>query len=196
MPTMRFQEVELVVSESLTTVKSLNFVKWFSFTNFTMSIPSIDIWSGCWYLRQLCQTSGHCDSSLLKNAALLFFIIVPSLRSVDECWWYCNQLVGNDFPQVYVTTHGDCQNPPKEYISVKYQLPILSLERAVFISPKVDSLHFFRGSQKCFVCVSPNHYLTKSLQITLLLSGMQIVEFSASVDAFWRVIMFIRWSGT
>ena len=45
-------------------------------------------------------------------------------------------------------------------------------------------LHFFRGSQKCFVCVSPNHYLTKSLQITLLLSGMQIVEFSASVDAF------------
>ena len=25
---------------------------------------------------------------------------------------------------------------------------------------------------------------------------MQIVEFSASVDAFWRVIMFIRWSGT
>ena len=69
-------------------------------------------------------------------------------------------------------------------ISVKYQLPILSLERAFFISPKVDSLHFFRGSQKCFVCVSPNHYLTKSLQITLLLSGMQIVEFSASVDAF------------
>ena len=68
--------------------------------------------------------------------------------------------------------------------SVKYQLPILSLERASFISPKVDSLHFFRGSQKCFVCVSHNHYLTKSLQITLLLSGMQIVEFSASVDAF------------
>ena len=67
---------------------------------------------------------------------------------------------------------------------VLYQLPILSLERAFFISPKVDSLHFFRGSQKCFVCVSPNHYLTKSLQITLLLSGMQIVEFSASVDAF------------
>ena len=46
------------------------------------------------------------------------------------------------------------------------------------------------------MCVSHNHYLTKSLQITLLLSGMQIVEFSASVDAFWRVIMFIRWSGT
>ena len=36
----------------------------------------------------------------------------------------------------------------------------------------------------CFAGVSPNCSLIKSLKITLLLSGMQFVEFSTSVDAF------------
>ena len=50
--------------------------------------------------------------------------------------------------------------------------------------PYVDTLHFLRGSQKCFAGVSHNRSLIKSMKITLLLSGMQFVEFSTSVDAF------------
>ena len=60
--------------------------------------------------------------------------------------------------------------------------------------PYLDTLHFLRGSQKCFAGVSHNRSLIKSMKITLLLSGMQFVEFSTSVDAFWAVVMFIRWS--
>ena len=50
--------------------------------------------------------------------------------------------------------------------------------------PYVDTLHFLRGSQTCFAGVSHNRSLIKSMKITLLLSGMQFVEFSTSVDAF------------
>ena len=121
------------------------------------------------------KTSGQCDSSLLQNSALMSFLIVPLLKCIEECWWYCNQLIMEDFPHVYVTNHGDYQKPPKQYLSVKYQLPILSFVRAFFISTNVDTLHFVTDSQKCFAGVSP---------IALLLSGMQFVEFSTSVDAF------------
>ena len=31
------------------------------------------------------------------------FLIVPLLKSVEECWWYCNQLVVVNFPHVYLT---------------------------------------------------------------------------------------------
>ena len=50
--------------------------------------------------------------------------------------------------------------------------------------PYVNTLHFLRGSQNCFAGVSHNRSLIKSMKITLLLSGMQFVEFSTSVDAF------------
>ena len=130
------------------------------------------------------KTSGQCDASLLENPALLSFLVVPLLESVEECWWYCNQLVVEDFPHVYVTNHGDCQKPPKQDLSVKKQLPILSFVRAFFISPNVDTLHSFRGSQKCVAGVSPNCSLINSMKISLLLSGMQFVEFSTYCDEF------------
>ena len=41
MPGIRFQEVKLLVSESLRTAKSLNIVKWFSFTDCTISMTSM-----------------------------------------------------------------------------------------------------------------------------------------------------------
>ena len=50
--------------------------------------------------------------------------------------------------------------------------------------PYVDTLHFLRGSQKYFAGVYHNRSLIKSVKITLILSGMQFVEFSTSVDAF------------
>ena len=50
--------------------------------------------------------------------------------------------------------------------------------------------------RKCFAGVSPNSSLTTSLKYTLLLSGMQFVECSASVDALWHVVMFIICYGT
>ncbi len=70
------------------------------------------------------------------------------------------------------------------HVSVKYQLTILSFVRAFIIIPYIDTLHFLRGSQKCFAGVSHNRSLIKSMKITLLLSGMQFIEFSTSVDAF------------
>ena len=42
------------------------------------------------------------------------------------------------------------------YRSVKYQLPILSLGRAFFISSNVDTLHFVRGSQEMNCGCFPN----------------------------------------
>ena len=80
------------------------------------------------------ETSGQSDSSLLEKSALLSFLIVKLLKSVEECWWYYNQLVVEEFPHVYVMNHGDSQKPPKQYISVKYQLAILSFVRAFIIS--------------------------------------------------------------
>ena len=130
------------------------------------------------------KTSGQCDSNLLEKSALLSFLIVPLLKSVEEWWWYCNQLVVEDFPHVYVMNHGDCQKPPRKYISVKYQLvmnPFIC--KSFHHIPYVDTLHFLRGSQKCFADVSHNRSLIKSMEITLLLSGMKFVEFSTSVDA-------------
>ncbi len=136
LPRIRFQEVELLVSESLRTAKSLNVVKWFSFTDCTISMASMieayEVDAGI--SGSSVKTSGHCDSSLLENPPLLSFLVVPLLESVEECWWYCNQLLVEEFPHVYVTNHGDCQKPPKQYISVKYQLPILSFVRAFTIS--------------------------------------------------------------
>ena len=82
------------------------------------------------------------------------------------------------------------------YSSVKYQLPILSLGRAFFISSNVDTLHFVRGSQEMNYGCLPNRSWTQSLKITLIMSGMHFVKFSTYVDAFWLVVMFIRWSGT
>ena len=88
------------------------------------------IWSGCWYLRQLCQ---NLWTMWFKPTGKVSFF-VQLLKSVEECWWYYNQLVVEEFPHVYVTNHGDCQKPPKQYISVKYQLAILSFMRAFIIS--------------------------------------------------------------
>ena len=82
------------------------------------------------------------------------------------------------------------------YSSVKYQLPILSLGRAFFISSNVDTLHFVRGSQEMNCGCFPNRSWTQSLKITLIMSGMHFVKLSTYVDAFWLVVMFIRWSGT
>ena len=136
MPMIRLQEVELLVSESLRTAKSLNVVKWFSFIDCTISMPSVieafEVNAGISV--SSVKPSGQCDSSLLEKSALLSFLIVPLLKSVEEWWWYCNQLVVEDFPHVYVMNHGDCQKPPKQYISVKYQLLILSVVRAFVIS--------------------------------------------------------------
>ena len=136
MPMIRLQEVELLVSESLRTAKSLNVVKWFSFIDCTISMPSVieafEVDAGI--SGSSVQTSGQCDSSLLEKSALLSFLIVQLLKSVEEWWWYCNQLVVEDFPHVYVMNHGDCQKPPKQYISFKYQLLILSFVRAFVIS--------------------------------------------------------------
>ena len=128
------------------------------------------------------KTSGQCDSSLLEKSALLSFLIVPLLKSVEEWWWYCNQLVVEDFPHVYVMNHGDCQKLPKQYISVKYQLLILSVVRAFVISH--TSTPCISLEVPRIAGVSHNRSLIKSMKITLLLSGMHFVEFSTAVDAF------------
>ena len=89
-----------------------------------------------------------------------------------------------DFAHVYVMNHGDCQKPPKtiHQCQVSASNPfICEIFRHI---PYVDTLHFLRGSQKCFAGVSHNRSLIKSMKITLLLSGMQFVEFPTSVDAF------------
>ena len=140
------------------------------------------------------KTSGQCDSSLLEKSALLSFLIVPLLKSVEEWWWYCNQLVVEDFPHVYVMNHGDCQKPPKTIHQCQVSASNPFICEIFHHIPYVDTLHFLRGSQKCFAGVSHNRSLIKSMKITLLLSGMQLVEFSTSVDAFWSVVIFIRWS--
>ena len=83
---IRLQEVELLVSESLRTAKSLNVVKLFSFIDCTISMPSVieafEVDAGI-SVRSV-KTSGQCDSSLLEKSALLSFLVVPLLKSVEE----------------------------------------------------------------------------------------------------------------
>ena len=104
------------------------------------------------------KTSGQCDSSLLEKSALLSFLVVPLLKSVEERWWYCKQLVVEDFPHVYVMNHGDCQKPPKQYNSVRYQLLILSFVRA-FVIPHTSttciSLEVPRNTLRVFLITVP-----------------------------------------
>ena len=104
------------------------------------------------------KTTGQCDSSLLEKSALLSFLVVPLLKSVEERWWYCNQLVVEDFPHVYVMIHGDCQKPPTQYISVMYQLLILSFVRAFVISHTSTpciSLEVPRNTLRVFLITVP-----------------------------------------
>lgn len=97
------------------------------------------------------KTSTQGDSNLLPNSAMLFFFIVPSLWSVEECWWYCNQFVLQHISQVYVTTPEDCQKPPIQYLSVSYQLPILVIRESFLRRyANVDTLHFFWGVPEVF----------------------------------------------
>ena len=90
-----------------------------------------------------------------------------------------------DFPQEsrLMDTARSCQNNNR-YRSVKYQRSILSLGRA-YSCPQTStpciSLEF---PNKCFAGVFPSRSLTKSLKITLLLSGMHFVKFSTYVDGF------------
>ena len=129
------------------------------------------------------KTSGQCDSSLLEKSALLSFLVVPLLKSVEERRWYCSQLVV-DFPHVYVMIHGDLPEAAKTIHQCQVSASNPFICESFRDIPYVDTLHFLRGSQKYFAGVSHDRSLIKSMKITLLLSGMQFVEFSTSVDAF------------
>ena len=63
-------------------------------------------------------------------------------------------------------TARSCHNNTR-YRSVKYQLPILSPERAFFISSNFATLHFVRGSQEMLCAVFfPNRSLTTVLALS------------------------------
>lgn len=66
------------------------------------------------------KTSGQFDSSFVAKSALLVFLIVPSPWKRAG-----SQFVLENFPQVNITTLGDSQTPPKQYLTVNYQLSIL-----------------------------------------------------------------------
>ena len=110
--------------------------------------------------RSSVKTSGQCDSSLLEKSALLSFLA-------------CLRHESRRLPEAAKTIH-QCQ------VSASNPFICESFRHI----PYVDTLHFLRGSHKCFAGVSRNRSLINSMKITLLLSGMQFVEFSTSVDAF------------
>ena len=140
---------------------------------------------------------------LVSHAALskhLDSVILASWKSLPCCSSSLSHYCGAwksadgtaDFPQKSRLTESarSCQNKSR-YRSVKYQLSILSLGRALFMSSNVDTLHFVSFPRNAVRGVFPSRSLTNSLKITLLLSGMHFVKFSTYVDAFWLVVMFI-----
>ena len=115
--------------------------------------------------------SGQRDSSLLENSALLLFLFVTLLWSVQECWWYCNQLVVVDVLQVYFTNPRDCQKQPKH--SVNYQLPILAI-------------------WKSFLHILKRRHLAILSRFPELFCGCFSIEdnFASLLDAIRRVLNF------
>ena len=59
------------------------------------------------------------------------------------------------------------------------------------MSAKVDTVHFFNGSQKPFVGSSPSRSLTKSSNTTLPLPGMPFAESSTSCEK-WILALTIK----
>ena len=144
---MRFQEVKLLVSDC---------------TMSTLSMISDGISSG--------------NSSQAAVSKPLDSVIIASWKSVPCCssslFRYCGAwksacgTATSSWSRTFrrstsrlMETARSRQNNTR-YRSVKYQLPILSLGRAFFISSNVDTLHFVRGSQEmncCFFLTVPEH---------------------------------------
>ena len=74
-------------------------MKWMLVSQAALSKPLDNVILASW-------KSLPCCSSSLSH---------PLLWSVKDCWSYCHQFVVKDFPQVGVTTHGDCQKLPQQY---------------------------------------------------------------------------------
>ena len=103
------------------------------------------------------KTSGQCDSSLLEKSALLSFLIVPLITEERGRVLVvlqparggglsaCLRHESRRLPEAAKTIH-QCQVSASNTFICESFLHI----------PNVDTLHFLRGSQKCFAGVSHN----------------------------------------
>ena len=195
MPMIRLQEVELLVSESLRTAKSFNVVKWFSFIDCTISMPSVieafEVDAG---IRELCP---NLWTMWFKPTGKVSLIVLPHCSITEERGRVMVVLQPAGGGGLSACLRHESRRLAEAAKTI-HQFQVSAYNPFICESfrhiPYVDTLHFLRGSQKCFAGVSHNRSLIKSMKITLLLPGMQFVEFSTSVDAFWAVVMFIRWS--
>ena len=169
MPRMRFREVELLVSDCTIPMPSM-----IQAYEVDVDISSSSV-----------KTSGQCDYTILEKSALLFFIIVPLLRSVEECLLVVPQParslgLSTGLRHDSWRLLGATKTIPGTTVSSIRSFHLGELSSYPQTSTPCISLEV---PKKCFAGVSPNSSLTTALKITLFLSGIQFVECSASVDA-------------
>ena len=133
------------------------------------------------------KTFGQCDYSILEKSALLFFLIVPLLRRVEECLLVVLQ------PARSLGLSTSLRHDSWRLLESAKTVPGTAVSSISCRSFHLGELSSYpqtsttcislEAPKKCFAGVSPNSSLTKSLNITLLLSWMLFLECSASVDS-------------
>ena len=139
---------------------------------------------------------GQCDYTILEMSALLFFLIVTLLRSVEECLLVVPQPalslgLSTGLPHDSWRLLEGAKTIPDRYSTTVSSIRSFHFgELSSYPQTSTPSISL-EVPKKCVAGVSPNSSLTTSLKITLLLSGMQFVELLLMPFDMWLCSLYV-----